>query len=181
VPRIYTKGGDAGFTSLGGGERVSKDCLRVETYGTIDELNSLLGLVVSEKVCQENAEIIQFIQNDLFAMGADIAYPQKDATTPAIPEEHIKEIENHIDTLTASLEPLTCFILPGGSPSASLLHLARTVCRRAERCLVKLSHETIIHPLHITYLNRLSDLLFTMARYQNKQDQAPEIHWRGKP
>ena len=179
MSRIYTRGGDEGITSLGTGERVAKDSLRIEAHGEIDELNSLLGLALAEGVSGEISDFLLTVQNDLFLLGSELAFPRKEQSpVPGICPEFIQILELKIDHLTETLPPLLNFILPGGSKSAALLHLSRTVCRRAERFVVSLSHEAEIDPLIIVYLNRLSDLLFTMARYQNYADKQEEKVWR---
>ena len=179
--KIYTKTGDAGETSLFGGARVPKDALRIEAYGTVDELNSALGVVRSLKPDKEIDAIIARLQEDLFVLGADLATPlSKDsAKIPRIQLSHAEQIEKIIDSLESRLQPLTTFILPGGSPTAAHLHAARTVCRRAERLVVKLSHEQNLGPSPLVYLNRLSDLLFVLARVANQMDGEREVPWGG--
>lgn len=178
--KIYTKTGDKGETGLFGGKRVPKDALRIEAYGSVDELNSLLGVISSMKPDQAIANIVERVQNQLFDLGADLATPvtQKSTVIPRIAKSHSTALEKEIDTLEGSLAPLQSFILPGGSPIASYLHLARTVCRRAERCVVRLSRSEEIGGHVIIYLNRLSDLLFIMARYANHIEHHPEVQWK---
>lgn len=177
--KIYTKTGDKGETSLFGGERVSKDALRIEAYGTVDELNSLLGVVRSLKPDGEVGTILERIQNDLFALGADLATPQSSSNTkvPRMETRHAEELEPIIDSLESKLRPLKAFILPGGSPVGAHLHLARTVCRRGERLVVKLSKSENIGTAPVVYLNRLSDLLFVLARYANHLEGEQETEW----
>lgn len=178
--KIYTRSGDDGTTCLVTGRRIGKDSLRVESYGDVDELNSLLGVAASNGLCAELAEIVTQVQSALFDLGADLACPAGEDSkidVPRISQDHVAKLEAHIDRLTAELEPLTQFILPGGSPAASYLHLARSVCRRAERRTVTLSRLEPVSDSLLHYLNRLSDLLFTMARYQNRADQCDEITW----
>jgi cob(I)alamin adenosyltransferase len=181
--RIYTKTGDRGETSLFGGKRVKKDNLRIEACGTVDELNSVIGVVRSMRVFREIDKVLEGVQNDLFVLGADLATPvwkvQKRAREARIRENHVKAIEAIIDRIQAKLPPLRRFVLPGGSVVASHLHLARAVCRRAERRIVKLSQTEAINPIAIAYLNRLSDLLFVLARLVNRKAKAAEIHWQG--
>lgn len=177
--KIYTKTGDHGKTSLFGGKRVEKSNIRIEAYGTIDELNSILGLALSESLNKKTLEISKRIQNTLFAVGADLATPEDTVkkTKSNLNDEEIKFLEESIDELEGSLEPLTNFILPGGSKTASLFHFARTVCRRAERRIVEVSHKEKIDENIIIYVNRLSDLLFVIARFENHVSSTPEIVW----
>lgn len=178
MPRIYTRGGDKGMTSLGTGERVAKDSSRIEAYGSIDELNSLLGVALAESCHADIHTILTAVQNDLFVLGGNLAFPKEDKSVPAISKERLQQIEGQIDQLESALPPLQNFILPGGSKPAAYLHLARAVCRRAERLVVSLSHQVEIQTGVISYLNRLSDMLFVMARYQNFMDQTAETIWR---
>jgi cob(I)alamin adenosyltransferase len=175
ITKVYTKTGDEGLTSLIGGMRVSKASTRVDAYGDVDELNAVLGLArtaVRNKVLDE---ILESVQKDLFIVGADLASPQG-LDVPRIKEERIVALERAIDTLLLNLEPLKEFILPGGKPGGSYLHLARTVARRAERKVVKLMEEEGSESGRnvLVYLNRLSDLLFVMARIENKDDEFGE-------
>lgn len=180
--KIYTKTGDRGETSLFGGERVAKDALRIEAYGTVDELNSLLGVARSFKPGIEVETILDKIQNDLFVLGADLATPPSatNANTPRVELRHGEELEPIIDSLESKLRPLKAFILPGGPPAGAHLHLARTVCRRAERLVVKLSRAEGTVGASVVYLNRLSDLLFVLARYANHLDGADETEWHAR-
>lgn len=177
MKKIYTKTGDKGETSLFGGRRVSKADLRVETYGTIDELNSVIGVAISEiqnpspKADEIQNKLIK-IQKDLFEIGLILANPSKKSKTSL--EDRILELEKMIDDLSEKLPNLSNFILPGGGITGSLLHLARAVCRRAERKTVELSRKEGIDKSIIAYLNRLSDLLFTMARFINHQERKKE-------
>jgi cob(I)alamin adenosyltransferase len=177
--RIYTKTGDNGSTSLFGGKRTTKDSLRIEAYGTVDELNSALAVARSLGPKLELDEILALIQNDLFILGADLATPlgTKSAHVMRIQQDQVASLEQIIDRLEIRLQPLSTFILPGGSQIASNLHLARTICRRAERFVVKLSRKEKIGPVCTVYLNRLSDLLFVVARYANYVDGRQEIPW----
>lgn len=178
--KIYTKTGDEGKTSLFGGKRVEKNHTRLEAYGTIDELNSVLG--VSLAFCKDELtkKIIYEVQNSLFRVGSELATPPevKSKAIVAISKEEIRNIEKVIDEIELKLNPLKNFILPGGSKSASFLHLARTVCRRAERKIIVLDLEESINPDIIVYINRLSDLLFVLARFANHISSTPEIEWK---
>jgi cob(I)alamin adenosyltransferase len=170
LSRIYTRTGDTGTTALGDGTRVPKDHARVAAYGSVDELNAVLGLLLS---CGAPAEhdLVRGVQNDLFDVGADLCLPQAPGEAPGarlrVRPEQAERLERAIDRLNAGLAPLTSFVLPGGSVAASWAHLARTVCRRAERDVVTLAHAEAINPAVIVYLNRLSDLLFVLARVYN--------------
>ncbi|OLC54254.1 MAG: ATP:cob(I)alamin adenosyltransferase [Acidobacteria bacterium 13_1_40CM_4_69_4] len=183
LSRIYTKTGDRGTTALGDRRRVAKDHPRIEAYGTVDELNSLLGLGISSGLDAEAAGLLRRIQNDLFDLGADLCVPERRAVRkkPARPAlrvgaAHIRPLEQAIDRFNAALHPLRSFILPGGSTTSSWLHLARTVCRRAERRVVTLARREKVNPDAIIYLNRLSDLLFVMARGANDAGRA-DVLW----
>lgn len=185
--KIYTKTGDTGETSLFGAGRVRKDHLRVEAYGTTDELNSCIGLVVTEihgdERVQELVPVLERVQDRLFVIGSMLATPQDAALYARIPrivEEDIIFLEVTIDRLALRLPHLHSFILPGGSHTASLLHVARAVCRRAERTIVALERETALDPLIVQYMNRLSDALFEMARFVNHQFGVTEVAWRGR-
>lgn len=174
--KIYTKTGDHGETSLHGGERVPKDDLRIEAYGTVDELNSLLGVCRSMNQSADVDTILEEIQSDLFTLGADLATPA--GTVRRILEEDAVRLEKHIDMIELRLQPLAAFILPGGNRSAALLHFARTVCRRAERLTVRLTRTEKLGSAPTVYLNRLSDLLFMLARWVNSVSNTPETPWR---
>jgi cob(I)alamin adenosyltransferase len=180
--KIYTKTGDAGQTSLVGGKRVSKASQRLEAYGTIDELNSHLGLLAAmQNVDPESGNILHSIQNRLFNLGAYLATDNTnnpDLIPAGITTEEIQTIEAEIDRLDATLPPLTSFILPGGSIEASQANVARTVCRRAERRLIALADQATVHPLALSYVNRLSDYLFTLGRHLNNLSSTPELPWR---
>ena len=183
ITRVYTKTGDAGETSLVDGSRVSKNDLRVAAYGDVDELNSLLGLARVGLQDQQLDNELGKIQNELFIVGADLASPLT-IQVPRVDESHITEMEQLIDSLLEELEPLREFILPGGTQLGATLHLARCVARRAERCIVALLNEAEINPHSLTYLNRLSDLLFVMARVANHRadvkEQSANFSSRGK-
>jgi len=182
--KIYTKTGDAGDTGLFGGGRVPKNHPRVEAYGDVDELNAVLGVARAAQQMPRLDEVLVPVQRDLFAIGALLATPDRDKMRQhlekaRIDDARIRDLERAIDAADAELEPLRAFILPGGSPKAAALHVARTVCRRAERRIVGLEREGDfdIPPLVIIYLNRLSDLLFTLARLANKLAGAGEVSW----
>ncbi len=179
--KIYTKTGDNGETSLFGGERVSKDHLRIEAYGTVDELNSVLGMLGNEFNDVDVKETVLKIQNDLFTLGADLATPlSKDSkvSVTRIGNDCIDWVEKKIDFFEEKLPALKSFILPGGTRSASILHFARTVSRRAERKVVTLSKNVDIGSHIIVYLNRLSDLFFVLSRYENFAVGTPDIKWK---
>jgi cob(I)alamin adenosyltransferase len=170
LSRIYTRTGDAGQTSLGDGTRVDKDHPRVTAYGSVDEVNSVLGLLLAQVPDQNEAELLRSIQNDLFDVGADLCVPGPDdppGSRLRVQPEQSARLERAIDRLNATLSPLTSFVLPGGSLAAAWCHLARTVCRRAERDVVTLARSEPVNPEVIIYLNRLSDLLFVLARFYN--------------
>ncbi|GBC74753.1 Cob(I)yrinic acid a,c-diamide adenosyltransferase [archaeon HR06] len=177
--RIYTRTGDKGETGLIGGIRVPKNSPRIEAYGSIDELNSLLGLVRSLSKLQEINNLIKDIQRDLFTISAELAAPKgaEGLKIPQIRKEAIDRLEREIDNLDKDLEPLTRFIIPSGSSLASYLHLARSVCRRAERNLVTLAQKEGVRDEILAYMNRLSDLLFMMARWVNKKEGYSEEIW----
>ncbi len=180
--KIYTKTGDAGTTGLFGGARVTKDDIRVEAYGDVDELNAVIGMARAVEMMPRIDEVLVPVQRDLFAIGALLATPdlQKMAQhldKARIDDRRITELELAIDDGESELEPLRAFILPGGTPKAAALHVARTVCRRAERHVVRLQHDVELPPLAIIYLNRLSDLLFTLARLANRRAGAGEVTW----
>ena len=177
--KIYTKTGDRGETGLFGGPRVAKNHPRVEAYGDVDELNALLGVVRAEGVAPSIAHLLAAIQNQLFDLGAELASPEPDRLgTRRIAAAHIASLESAIDSHEASLPPLKNFILPGGVRAAALLHLARTVCRRAERRVVTLSEQEPISAEIIIYLNRLSDLLFVLSRWANQAAGQTDVEWR---
>ncbi|MDP2720646.1 MAG: cob(I)yrinic acid a,c-diamide adenosyltransferase [bacterium] len=180
--KIYTKKGDMGETSLIFGERVSKDHPRVNSYGTIDELNASLGLATSFTKNRRLTHILQEIQNELFNIGAELASPRqlKKNTKEyySLQEAKIPKLEKIIDLYDEKLPTLQTFILPTGVTGAVALHAARTICRRAERAVVAIAKVEKINPNIIAYLNRLSDLLFVLARYLSKQSGSKEIHWK---
>jgi cob(I)alamin adenosyltransferase len=177
LSKIYTRGGDQGETGLGDGQRVSKDHARVTAYGSVDELNAVLGLVlaVAPPADGETVDLLRSIQNELFDVGADLCLPQKSDEKPGqvlrVRAEQVARLEAAIDRCNANLTPLKTFVLPGGTPTAAWCHLARTVCRRAERDVVTLARTESINPQALIYLNRLSDLLFVLARVCNANGQ----------
>ncbi|MFM8735275.1 MAG: cob(I)yrinic acid a,c-diamide adenosyltransferase [Pirellulales bacterium] len=175
--KIYTKTGDAGETGLFGGPRVRKDHARIEAFGTVDELNSHLGMVRTHSVAAAFDPLLRKIQNELFDLGAQLATPG--TTAERITAEHVESLEREIDRHEAMLDQLTCFILPAGTPLAAAFHVARTVCRRAERRVVTLATEpsTTIPANAIEYLNRLGDLLFVLARVANRQAGVSDDPW----
>jgi cob(I)alamin adenosyltransferase len=180
LTRIYTRKGDSGDTALGGGQRVPKDDLRVQVYGTVDELNSFIGVALATGLNERLAELLRPLQNELFHLGSDLCFLEADKARhnlPQIGERHVQKLEEMIDEMTAVVGPLANFILPGGSAGAAHLHVARTVCRRAEREAVALSRQDDIGAYVIPYLNRLSDALFVMARYENHRRQVAEPLW----
>ncbi len=176
---IYTKFGDKGNTALLGGAVVPKDDPRVEAYGSVDELNAVLGMVIAFNDVQEVNESLTQIQNDLFTIGAELASPNSSSNLKTIDPKRTLEMEKEIDSMDLQLAKLTNFILPGGSKTASLLHSARTVCRRAERSIVSLSQEEKINPEIIIYINRLGDLILTQARFVNYKKDEKEVIWKG--
>ena len=180
--KIYTKTGDAGDTGLFGGGRVGKDHPRVEAYGDVDELNATLGLVRALEPMPRIDEVIVPIQRDLFAIGALLATPDRDKMLASlekarIDDSRIRELEVAIDQCEAELEPLRSFIVPGGTAKAASLHVARTVCRRAERRVVALQHTEELPSIVVVFLNRVSDLLFMLARVANRRAGAGEVSW----
>ena len=180
LTKIYTRTGDAGQTSLSGGQRVAKDSLRVAAYGTVDELNSGLGVAVAAGLSERLAAVLPEIQNELFHLGSDLSFLEEDKASFPIPQieaRHVERLEALIDELTAVVGPLQNFILPGGSATAAHLHVARAVCRRAERDVITLAREDSVGAYVVAYLNRLSDALFVMARYENHQRGVVEPLW----
>ena len=179
--KIYTGFGDKGKTSLFGGDVVNKDNPRIEVYGTLDELNSIIGLLCTKKVDKHIYNILLTIQNEIFVLCSEIATPDMERQRKLknqIVENNIRNIEKTIDDISDKLDPLKNFILPGGSESAAIAHLARTVCRRAERHLTALISESQVRSEIIVYLNRLGDLFFVLARYLNKLNNVPDVIWK---
>jgi cob(I)alamin adenosyltransferase len=180
--KIYTRTGDSGSTGLFGGGRVPKDHPRVAAYGDVDELNSCIGVARATAPVQFFDAVLESIQRDLFAIGGHLATPDPAKVERALEKAELSEarveaFERLMDDADRELPPLRAFVLPAGTPKAAALHLARTVCRRAERSAVHLSHESEVPALFVVYLNRLSDLLFTLARLANHRDGAGEVTW----
>ncbi len=182
--KVYTRRGDAGQTDLFGGQRVAKDELRVQAYGAVDELNACLGAALAASVQGDLAGLGLRIQGELFELGAYLATPddrqREKAAIPTLGEEDVAHLEERIDALEDELQPLKRFVLPGGTPAAAAFHVARTVCRRAERISVSLDREAGLDPTLLRYLNRLSDLLFVLARIENARHGSGDVEWEGR-
>lgn len=174
LSKIYTRTGDQGTTGLGNADRVPKDSARVECYGTVDELNCVIGLLLATGVPEGLETPLRSIQHTLFDLGGELSIPGR----TAISEEQVTELEHQLDAFNSKLSPLEEFILPGGTQAAAVCHLARTVCRRAERRLVTLTHEEAVNPAAVKYLNRLSDLLFVIARTINQAAGQEDVLWK---
>ena len=173
LSKIYTRTGDKGTTGLGDGSRVDKDNLRVEAYGTVDELNSAVGLVLATDLPARVRSCLTLVQHELFDLGGELCMPG----TTLIPEVYVERLETELDSLNEDLPPLKDFILPGGSEAAARCHLARTIARRAERRVISLAREETVNEVSIRYLNRLSDLLFVVARVLARSDGGSEVLW----
>jgi cob(I)alamin adenosyltransferase len=183
ITRVYTRTGDDGTTALATGERVRKDSSRVAVCGTVDELNSQLGVALALVVSGRLGPELRRIQNELFHLGAELATPAAPAETPrgpVIEDRHVAALERLMDSLGERLAPLENFVLPGGAASAAQLHVARAVCRRAERELVHLSNEEAVRAASLRYLNRLSDALFVMARFENWERGESDVLWNSR-
>lgn len=182
--KIYTRRGDGGDTDLFGGPRVGKDALRVEAYGAVDELNACLGSALALSASKDLLELGQAIQSRLFDLGGTLATPdperRRKSSVPEVDADDVAVLEAGIDRLESELAPLQRFILPGGTPAASAFHVARTVCRRAERRCVALHREEPVDEPSLRYLNRLSDLLFVMARVENRRAHVEDVEWEGR-
>ena len=181
LTKIYTRGGDTGTTALGGKQRVPKDHQRVQVYGTVDELNSAIGVALAHGLCDQLTQVLPAIQNELFDLGSDLCFLEEDKAKLPLPQielRHVTHLENLIDEMSAAVGPLQNFILPGGSVGSAQLHMARTICRRAEREAATLAREDGVGEFVLAYLNRLSDALFVMARYENYARGVPEPLWR---
>jgi cob(I)alamin adenosyltransferase len=176
LTRIYTRGGDKGETSLGDGARVAKDAFRIETVGTVDEANAAVGLARLHTGGEADAMLAR-VQNDLFDLGADLCQPTPRAGGLTIVQAQVDRLEREIDAMNEALAPLNSFVLPGGTPAAAHLHLARTVVRRAERQAVRLAREEQVNPVAVVYLNRLSDHLFVLGRHLNDHG-ARDVLWK---
>ncbi|MBE0691100.1 MAG: cob(I)yrinic acid a,c-diamide adenosyltransferase [Anaerolineae bacterium] len=177
--KIYTRTGDDGTTALFSGGRVPKYHLRVEAYGTVDEMNSVLGLARALKPSGDAEAYLIHVQNQLFHLGADLATPldAKSSHVVRVSDVQVRWLEESIDALTAQLPPLTAFILPGGTPSAAQIHVARTICRRVERLVTQLAEQEAVGANVLPYLNRLSDFLFTLARWENHHAGIADTQW----
>jgi cob(I)alamin adenosyltransferase len=176
LSRIYTRTGDDGTTGLGDGTRVAKDSTRVEAMGTVDELNAVIGILLTEPLPEAISKTLTRVQHDLFDLGGEICIPGH----VMVKAERITVLEETLDQLNDDLSPLKEFILPGGTRAAAYCHLARTVCRRAERQLIKLGHEEAVTDVSLQYLNRLSDLLFVMCRVLNKDAGCADVLWKNE-
>jgi len=180
ITKVYTRTGDDGTTGLGGGQRVSKDSARLQAYGTVDELNAVIGVALSAGLEPRIAGELTRIQNELFHLGSDLCVLEEDKAAmpvPSIEERHVLGLEAVMDELSTAVEPLENFVLPGGTVGAAQLHVARTVCRRAERYLVTLAVNEPVGTFTVRYLNRLSDALFVMARYENARKGVADVLW----
>jgi cob(I)alamin adenosyltransferase len=176
--KIYTKTGDNGTTGLIGNRRVKKSNPRIASYGMVDELNASIGIILSSKIGKDIRDLLTRIQNDLFVVGADLANPDLKNKSNRVTSEMITYLENTIDRLEEKLSPITYFILPGGDLIASQVHLARAICRRAEVNMVNLSETDEVNNLCLIYMNRLSDLLFVVARTINKRKKISDVAWK---
>lgn len=180
ITKVYTRTGDDGTTGLGGGQRVGKDSARIEAYGAVDELNAVIGVALLADLDSRIEAELGRIQNELFHLGSDLCVLEEDKerlSVPAIEERHVVALEAVMDELSSDLEPLQNFVLPGGGAGAAHLHVARTVCRRAERHLVALAAAEAVGDFTVRYLNRLSDALFVMARYENVKKGVADVLW----
>ncbi len=180
LTRIYTRTGDEGETNLGSGRRVPKDALRIAAYGDVDELNSSIGVALAMGLDAKVDAILRRVQNELFNLGSDLCFAEDEKQglkLPQVEQRHIDALEAAIDDVNETVGALANFILPGGAPGSALLHVARCVCRRAERSLVALRHHEKTGPFTLAYLNRLSDFLFVAARYENKAKGRADVCW----
>ena len=180
ITKVYTRTGDDGSTGLGGGQRVAKDSPRIAAYGTVDELSAQLGAALATGLEPRLREALTAIQNELFHLGSDLCVLEEDKErlpVPRIEERHVVALERLMDELSQDLAPLENFILPGGTAGSAQLHVARTVCRRAERRVVSLARGERVGEWTLRYLNRLSDALFVMARWENRKKGAPDVLW----
>jgi cob(I)alamin adenosyltransferase len=183
ITKVYTRVGDDGTTRLGTGKQVPKDALRIEAYGDVDELNSQIGVAIASGLSEPLRDALSRIQNELFHLGSDLCIPEEDKKNlqvPTIGQHHVDALEKLIDELSEGLGPLENFILPGGAIGAAHLHVARTVCRRAERRVVALSKEEAVSEHVRKYLNRLSDALFVMAREENRATGSEDMLWNSR-
>ncbi|HEX9687443.1 MAG TPA: cob(I)yrinic acid a,c-diamide adenosyltransferase [Thermoanaerobaculia bacterium] len=180
ITKVYTRTGDDGTTALGAGQRVAKDSARVEAVGTIDELNSQIGAAVAAGLQATLLEALATVQNDLFHLGSDLCVTEEDKASRPVPKieaRHVEDLERMIDRLSADLPPLENFILPGGSRGAAELHVARAICRRAERVAITLARSEPVGDYVVVYLNRLSDALFVMARWECRRRGVADVLW----
>lgn len=177
LSKIYTKTGDDGTTGLGDGSRVNKDSLRIDALGDVDELNAMIGLMLTEPLPERIQSTLDDVQHDLFDVGAEISIPGYEK----LKMERVAALESALDELNELLPSLKEFILPGGVRAAAICHLARTICRRAERALIKLNRDETVTMISLQYLNRLSDLLFVMCRSINQAHNVPDVLWHNKP
>ena len=183
LTKIYTRQGDEGETQLSGGQRIPKDSLRISAYGSVDELNSQIGVALSMGLADLLTEVLLEIQNELFHLGSDLSFLEEDKhkfEIPQIEERHILQLEGLIDEMLETVGALKNFILPGGSSGGAQLHVARTVCRRAERDVIALARQEAVGSFVIPYLNRLSDALFVMSRYENHEKAVSETLWNSR-
>jgi cob(I)alamin adenosyltransferase len=183
LTKIYTKTGDDGTTGLGGGQRVAKDSLRIETFGTVDELNAQIGVAMAGGLEPTLTAQLTRVQHELFHLGSDLCILESDKAARPVPHieaSHVETLEATMDHMTGALGPLTNFILPGGTIGAAQLHVARTVCRRAERLAVALARKEPVGAFVVAYLNRLSDALFVMARWENRHRGVPDVTWNSR-
>jgi cob(I)alamin adenosyltransferase len=183
ITKVYTRTGDDGTTGLGGGQRVRKDSLRIKAYGTVDELNSVIGVALAAGLDARLVPPLASVQNELFHVGSDLCILEEDKqrfAVPRIEQRHIDALEELMDELSDSLPPLENFVLPGGTLGASQLHVARTVCRRAERLVIALTRKEPVGPFVVKYLNRLSDALFVMARHENRAKHVSDVLWNSR-
>lgn len=181
ITKVYTRQGDDGQTRLGGGQKVPKDAARISAYGTVDELNSVIGLVLAHEVHENTKALLTRVQHDLFVVGGELCVLPEDRQKlkiPAITQTAVSYLEQQIDTINATLSPLEEFILPGGTRQAAFLHQARCVCRRAERLVVSLMKTEAVNEHLLHYLNRLSDALFVLARYENHENGLEDVYWK---
>ena len=176
--KIYTKTGDDGTTGLQGGRRISKSNIRIMAYGAIDEVNAVIGLILSSKFDDDLEKLLKIIQNDLFVVGSDLSNPDLSSDENRVTQEMVENIEKNIDLFENELSPITNFILPGGHEIASLFHIARTITRRAETQVISLDESGMVNDECKKYLNRLSDLLFVLARIINKKNGFEDVIWK---